>query len=134
MPLATTIVLVHLAIVLFITAGLPLIYLGRALRWEWVRDCRWRAAHLGATAFVAAEALTGMVCPLTVWEDRLRGRHSQVGFIEGWVDRILFYDLPGWVFTAVYTAFAAAVLLTWFAVRPRRKARRTSPGRRAASS
>src|ERR1700677_2567728 len=103
--LASTIVVIHLAIVLVIAAGLPLIYLGRALRWGWIRDWRWRALHVGVTAFVAAEALTGRVCPLTLWEDALRGRESRTGFIERWVDRILFYDLPSWVFTVAYTAF-----------------------------
>jgi hypothetical protein len=116
--LATTIVVIHLGLVLFIGAGLPLIYVGRAHRWRWVRDWRWRVVHLGAIAVVAAEALAGVVCPLTLWEDAARGQSSQQGFIERWVDRILFYDLPPWMFTVAYIAFAAAVVLTWFAVPP----------------
>jgi Protein of Unknown function (DUF2784) len=119
--LADAIVVVHLVIMLFITAGLPLIYVGAALRWAWVRDWRWRALHLGAIAFVAAESLAGVVCPLTLWEDALRGRQSSEGFIERWVDRILFYDFPTWIFTLAYIAFAALVALTWVAVPPAKR-------------
>src|SRR5277367_1430903 len=112
MMLADAVVLVHLTIMLFITAGLPLIYIGAARRWAWVRDRRWRALHVGVIGFVAAESLLGIVCPLTLWEDALRGRTSQEGFIERWVDRILFYDLPTWMFTTAYTIFAALVVVT----------------------
>jgi Protein of Unknown function (DUF2784) len=122
--LADTIVVVHLAIVLFIIAGLPLVYAGVALRWSWVRDWRWRALHLAAICFVAAESLGGIVCPLTLWEDAARGRQSHVGFIERAVDRILFYDLPPWIFTAAYTAFAVLVALTWILVPPTRRHRK----------
>jgi hypothetical protein len=121
--LAATIVVVHLCIMLFITAGLPLIYIGAAQGWAWVRDRRWRALHLAAIGFVAAESLAGIVCPLTLWEDTLRGQQSRAGFIERWVDRILFYDFPTWVFTVAYSVFAALVLVTWFVVPPTRRTR-----------
>jgi hypothetical protein len=119
--LVDAIVVIHLIIMLFITAGLPLIYIGAALRWAWVRDWRWRGVHLAAIAFVAAESLAGIVCPLTLWEDTLRGLQSNEGFIERWVDRILFYDFPTWVFTVAYTAFAALVVITWFVVAPTKR-------------
>src|ERR1700736_3430708 len=64
--LADVIVGVHLLIILFIVAGMPLVYLGAALRWPWVRSWRWRVLHLGAILFVAAESLLGITCPLTV--------------------------------------------------------------------
>jgi hypothetical protein len=114
----------HLAVVLFITGGLPLIFIGGALDWAWVRIRWWRIVHLAAIAFVAAESLLGRVCPLTIWEDQLRGRQSGRGFIEQWVDRVLFYDFPGWVFTVAYTAFAVLVALTWFLVPPAKRSGR----------
>ena len=120
--LADAIVVIHLLIMVFITAGLPLIYIGAARRWRWIRDWRWRVTHLAAIGVVAAESLAGIVCPLTLWEDALRGQESKEGFIERWVDRILFYDFPVWVFTVAYTVFAALVIVTWFAVPPRRRA------------
>jgi Protein of Unknown function (DUF2784) len=119
--LADAIVVVHFLIVLFVLAGVPLVYLGVALRWAWVRSRHWRVLHLGAIFFIAAESLLGIACPLTVWEYALRGQQSTHGFIERGVDRVLFYDAPPWVFTVSYIAFAALVVVTWLAVPPTRK-------------
>jgi Protein of Unknown function (DUF2784) len=43
---------------------------------------------------------------------------------ERWIDRILFYDVPTWVFTAAYLSFAALVVITWIAVPPTRFSRK----------
>jgi hypothetical protein len=115
---ADIIVVVHLLIVLFVLTGVPLVYLGRARHWAWVRNWRWRVLHLIAIAVIAAESIFGIDCPLTVWEDKLRGAQTSSGFIERWVDGILFYDAPTWVFTVAYVAFAALVVITWIAVPP----------------
>jgi hypothetical protein len=117
---ADAILIIHFAIVLFITAAVPLIYVGAALRWSWVREWRWRVVHIGAIVFVAAESIFGFACPLTVWEYMLRGKVSESGFIESWVHRIMFYDLPTWVFSAAYIAFAVLVGVTWIVVPPKR--------------
>lgn len=116
--LADLVVAVHLLIVLFILLGVPLIYAGAALHWTWVRNRPWRLLHLGAILFVAMESLLGITCPLTLWEDSLRGQSTAAGFIERWIDRIIFYDAPAWVFTTAYIAFAALVLATWILVQP----------------
>src|SRR5579859_85740 len=121
--LADAIVIVHLLIVLFILLGVPIVYLGAALHWTWVRGWRWRILHVGAILFVAAESLFGITCPLTLWEDTLRGRQTAGGFIERWIDRVLFYDAPAWVFTVAYVAFAALVLVTWMMIPPTRQRR-----------
>jgi hypothetical protein len=116
--LADIIVVIHLLIVIFIVGGVPVVYLGIALRWAWVRRWTWRVVHLGAILFVAAESLLGIACPLTIWEDALRGGHQPDGFIERWVHPVMFYQAPTWVFTTAYLAFAAVVLGTWIAVPP----------------
>jgi hypothetical protein len=121
--LVDVVVAFHLLIVLFILLGVPLVYLGAALHWTWVRSRRWRMLHLGAILFVAAESLSGITCPLTVWEDTLRGRRTAGGFIERWIDKLIFYDAPAWVFTMAYMAFAALVLVTWILVPPTRHGR-----------
>jgi hypothetical protein len=51
----------------------------------------------------------------------LRGPPTAGGFIERWIDQIIFYDAPAWVFTMAYIAFAALVLVTWFVVPPIRQ-------------
>ena len=122
--LADAVLLIHFAVVLFIAAGLPLIYIGAACRWAWVHEWRWRALHLAAIMFVAVESLLGIACPLTVWEDALRGHRSSVGLIELWVDRIMFYNLPAWVFIVAYTGFALLIAVTWKTVPPVRSRHR----------
>jgi cytochrome c biogenesis protein CcdA len=117
--LADGVLAVHCAIVIFITAGLPLIWVGAALNWRWIR-IRWlRALHLGAIGLVALESIAGVACPLTVWEAVLRHRRPPEGLIQQWVERALYYDLPAWVFTLAYALFGAAVAATWWAVPPR---------------
>jgi len=116
--LADLILIVHFAVVLFIVGGLALIWAGAGLGWRWVRHFWFRIAHLAAILFVAGEALLGIWCPLTVWEDALRGTRAETGFVARWVHRILFYSFPEWVFTIAYVLFALAVIATFYLVRP----------------
>jgi polyferredoxin len=120
---ADAVLLVHFAFVSFVLGGFALIWLGALLHWQWIRNFRFRAIHLAAISFVAAEAVAGVMCPLTVWEDALRGSHTQTSFIARWVRRMLFYELPEWVFTAAYLSFAAMVALTLWLVPPKRRRR-----------
>jgi hypothetical protein len=118
--LADLILVIHFGFVLFVVAGLFLIWVGAVLGWRWVRNFWFRTVHLAAICFVAAEAIVGVACPLTVWEDALRGSPVQAGFIERWIGRILYYDFPEWVFVLAYTAFAAIVGLTYWLIKPER--------------
>ena len=119
---ADALLVLHFAIVVFIVGGLALTWAGAALGWDWVRNPWFRYLHLGAIAFVALGALIGMVCPLTEWEDMLRGGARPESFIGRWVQRLLYYRAPEWVFTALYVAWAAATLVTLRLVPPRKKA------------
>ena len=112
----------HFFIAGFIVLGLILVWIGALAHWAWVRNRWFRYLHLAAIAFVAAEALLGVACPLTVWEDLLRGGTRPESFVGRWVTRLLYYDAPAWVFTALYAAWAAATLLTLRLVPPRRTA------------
>ncbi len=122
--LADVVLVVHFAFVAFVVGGLAAIWLGAAAGWRWVRNRTFRLAHLAAICFVAAEALFGVMCPLTVWEDALRGRASEMGFIARWIRGVMFYELPLWVFTLAYVAFAAVVVLTFWLVPPGRRSPR----------
>lgn len=116
--IADAVLVVHALFVLFVVGGFVLILLG-ARRWNWVRNRTFRILHLAAIAFVTAEALLGIACPLTIWEDMLRGGSPGRSFIGRWVARLLYYDLPEWVFAAAYFAFALAVLWAWRVIPPR---------------
>lgn len=122
--LADLVLLIHVAYVLFVVAGLALILAGGALGWRWVRNPWFRALHLAAIGLVVIEAWLGAMCPLTTLEAGLRVRAGEAsyapsGFIAHWVQRILFWDAPGWVFTTLYTLFGALVTASWAWVRPR---------------
>ena len=120
--LADVLVIVHFLVVAFIVGGLIAVWIGAALGWRWIRNPWLRYLHLGAIAFVAAEALLGIACPLTIWEDLLRGGVRPESFVARWVHALLFYRAPEWVFTAAYVAWTAATLLTLRLVPPRRRA------------
>lgn len=119
--LADIVLIVHVVFVLFVVAGLPLIWIGAAAGWRWVRHFGLRSCHLAAILIVSAEAIAGVWCPLTILEDTLRGNSADKGFIARWLHALLYYDLPLWVFTAAYVAFAALVVLTWQRIPPIRK-------------
>jgi hypothetical protein len=118
---ADLILVLHFLIAGFIVAGLLLVWLGGAFGWGWVKNPWFRYAHLGAIAFVAAEALLGIACPLTVWEDVLRGGVRPESFVARWVHQFLYYRAPEWVFTLAYIAWTAATVATLWLVPPTRK-------------
>jgi hypothetical protein len=123
--LADLVVAVHVLYVGFIVVGQAATLVGIARNWRWVRNPWFRYCHCGAIVVVAAEALLGIACPLTVWEDRLRGWAGEEvtagSFIGRSLHNLIFYDLPTWVFTVVYVGFAALVLVTAFLAPPERK-------------
>jgi hypothetical protein len=121
--LADLILVIHFAFVLFVVGGLPLVWVGAALDWRWIRDRRLRLAHVAAIVFVAAEAVIGVMCPLTVWEDALRGVREEKSFVARWLHRLMYYEWPEWVFITLYVAFALAVVATWRLVPPDRRGR-----------
>lgn len=113
----------HVLVVAFVIFGLVLTLLGRVLNWRWVRNPWFRIVHLLCIAVIASQAWAGVVCPLTTLEMWLReqggGAVYAGSFIAYWLDQILYYDLPAWIFTTAYTSFGLLVLLSWFWVRPR---------------
>jgi hypothetical protein len=122
--LADLVLVLHFGIVLFVVAGLALIVAGNLAGWRWVNDWWFRGAHLGAIAIVVAEAWLGITCPLTTLEAWLRAQAgagaATRGFVEHWVQRLLFYDAPAWLFTAGYTLFGLLVVAAWWWFPPRR--------------
>ena len=118
---ADIILVIHLMFVLFVVGSLPLIWIGAWMRLSFVRNRYFRLAHLAAIAFVVGESLVGMMCPLTLLEDRLRGTAGENGFVERWLHRILFYDVPEGVLTVLYILFALLVVITLRQVPPHGK-------------
>ena len=114
---ADALLVLHAAIVAFVLLGQVAIMLGGWREWGWVRNRMFRWAHLLTIVVVVAQAWLGRLCPLTVWEQRLREAAGQAthdeSFVGHWLSRWLYWDQPWWVFVLAYTGFAALVLMSW---------------------
>jgi polyferredoxin len=121
--LANATLILHVAIVAFVVGGLVLIIAGNLRAWRWVNALWFRIAHLAAIAIIVAEAWFGAVCPLTSLEIWLRAKARTTtytgSFIEYWLQRILYYEAPSWVFTVGYSLFGLVVVVTWWYFPPR---------------
>jgi hypothetical protein len=122
--LADLIVIIHFLYVIFAVGGQVIIMVGWVYRWQFIRQPIFRIAHLIAVAFVALEAVIGMMCPLTVWEYSIRHLAGQsinrdLSFIARLVRMIIFYDFPPWVFTVMHITFGVLVILTFIFVPPK---------------
>lgn len=123
--LADLVLLFHFLIVVFVVGGLPLIVAGNLRGWHWANGWVFRGLHLAAIGIVVAEAWLGIACPLTMLETRLRQQAGlpdyDASFVEHWVQGILYYDAPPWVFTLAYSLFGAAVVAAWWKYPPGRR-------------
>lgn len=123
--LADAVLVFHFGLVVFIVAGLAIIVFGHRCGWRWIDGWGFRVAHLVAIGVVVVQSWSGRVCPLTTLEAWLRTRAGQQpyagSFVEHWVQRILFYDAPGWVFVLTYTVFGLLVLAAWWRYPPHRR-------------
>jgi hypothetical protein len=120
---ADAILLLHVLFVVFIVLGLLLIFAGNALSWQWVRNPWFRLLHLIAIAVVVIQSWLLVICPLTIFEMALRERAGDAAyagtFISHWLETLLYYRAPPWVFIVCYTLFGGIVIFSWFYVRPR---------------
>jgi multisubunit Na+/H+ antiporter MnhB subunit len=145
---ADAMVAFHAAYVGFVLFGMVAILIGIVLRWRWVRNFWFRTIHFVMIAVVVAEALCGVICPLTTWEDDLREMAGEtVGqgtFVGRLCNALLFYqpsvdeDISGMSYeqytirleeesralqrrlAVAYCVFGAAVLLTVIFAPPQR--------------
>ena len=120
---ADAVLILHTMFVAFIVFGLLLIYIGRVRGWYWVRNPWFRVAHLTAIGVVVIQSWMGILCPLTTWEMGLRSQAGDAtysgSFLSHWLEIILYYEAPTWVFLVCYTGFAAVVVASWYWVHPR---------------
>jgi hypothetical protein len=116
--MADIVLVIHFLFVLFVVGSLPLIWIGHWMGMGFVRNRRFRFAHLAAILYVTTESLLGVICPLTWLEDTLRGTPTETGFIERWLHSILFYQFPEWVFLVAYMLFALLVIITFRLIPP----------------
>jgi len=64
----------------------------------------------------------GRACFLTIWEDALRsgaGTSEVPPMIAAWINSLLYWPLPLWVFAAGYVGVLLYALMLWRWVPPR---------------
>ncbi len=119
---ADAVMIIHLVYFLTVVLGLPAIWIGILCRGKWARNFWWRCGHLLMIAIVVAEALAGISCPLTEWENQLRVLAHQEGhsgsFMATLVHNVMFYEAPKWVFTVLHTLFGLLVLISFLVAPP----------------
>ena len=112
--LADAVLALHVLVVLFNVGSMMAIVAGGLRGWKWIRHRGFRVTHLGMVAWVTLEAIFGITCPLTTWEDSLRGSETIQSFIGRWLSAIIYWNAPPWVFALAYTAFLCLVIWSWW--------------------
>jgi len=114
----------HALFAAFMVLGLVFVLLGKFFSWDWVRNPWFRLAHVVGMGIVILQSWFGAICPLTTWEMTLREKAGDAvyagTFVAHWLEMLLFYRAPEWVFMVGYTVFGALVAASWYWVRPRR--------------
>ena len=130
---ADVILAVHTSFVFFVILGLVLTLMGGTRGWPWVKNPWFRLGHLLAIGVVVAQAWLGTICPLTMLEMALRSRAGDAvysgSFIAHWMEALLYYEAPLWIFAVCYSTFGMLVVAVWIIVPPRPLARRGQANR-----
>jgi len=120
---ADIVLIAHVAFVAFVLIGLLLIVGGGFRRWSWIRNPWFRTVHLAATGMVVVLTWCGVICPLTTLEMGLRERAGEAPYggtcIAYWLQKLLYYEAPPWVFVVSYSLFGLLVVGSWIGFRPR---------------
>ncbi|MDH5600631.1 MAG: DUF2784 domain-containing protein [Gammaproteobacteria bacterium] len=120
---ADAILYLHVLIAMFIIIGLILIFAGKAFSWGWIYNPWFRLIHLLTISIVVIQSWFGIICPFTTLEMELRSKAGDAvysgTFISHWLETILYYQAPAWVFIVCYTVFGIIVFASWFLIRPR---------------
>jgi hypothetical protein len=129
MMLADAVLTVHVAIILFNLFGLVAVPIGAVRGWRFVRVRWWRVLHILLLVAVAVQAVAGRACILTVWQAALSGAGAdRAPLVARWVNRLIYWPLPIWVFTVLYVAVLGYALTLFWLVPPHRIAVSLSPG------
>src|SRR5687768_13704498 len=113
---ADLMVTIHVAYVAYVIFGQLAIILAAPFKWQWARNPWFRFTHLAAIGYVAYEAIYGIRCPLSIWEEKLRALagqpfNSSDTFMGRLLHNLLFIEgKPEIFFTTMYLAMLVLVV------------------------
>lgn len=110
---ADFVLIIHFGIVLFLTLGLVALPIGYLRNYVWTRNNKMRMTHISLMAFVTLEAIFGITCPLTKFENILRKVEYQQPFVSQWISQFIYWNLPTYFFVIIYTACFIWSLVFW---------------------
>lgn len=117
---AQIVVMFHFLYALTIIGGLVLVYLGYFLKWHFVHNFSFRIIHLLMILIVAFESIFNIECPLTYIEYKLLNlayiHHTNTPFIAGFINKILFWNLPNVFFNIFYVLLALVIAISFIIV------------------
>ena len=140
--LADVVVGLHLAYVAYVLLGQVFIVAAGTLKWSCGRNPWFRWTHITAIAVVAYEAVRGIRCPLSEWEEQLRALGGEAAALDGEtfmgrvLHNLLFVDQyftngtpPEGFFTTAYIAVLLIVVQAFLLYPPRAFRRRAVTSR-----
>jgi hypothetical protein len=122
---ADVLVGVHVAYVAYVVLGQLAIIIAAPFKRQWARNPWFRFSHLLAIGIVAYEEISGLRCPLTVWEEQLRAMGGQAfsgseTFMGRLFHNVLFFEnTPQIAFTVMHLAMMILVVQALIMYPPR---------------
>ena len=117
---ADTILILHFLVIIFIISLYFLIPYGYSKNWKFVKNYKIRLTHLMLIFFITLETFLGIICPLTILENDLRGQSYSETFISFWISKLIYWDLPTTFFIVFYTIFLILAIILWLKFLPKK--------------
>jgi len=119
--LSDILVVLHFLWAAFMVGGFVLAIVG-IFRPACRRWFKLRTIHLIGIVFTASVPLWAGLCPLTIWEDTLRGgvgaSTAPRSFLADYAHRLLYINVPVWVITLVTTLVALTSVILYIIYPP----------------
>ena len=113
---ADLLMIIHFLWALFMFLGLPL--------GLWLRSPALRWIHFMGMSLTAAFAITGMYCPLTVWEESLRQSADgnfgfDGGFLAHHLSSILYPQIESWILRTASVLWGVLTVMAMVVIKPK---------------
>ena len=118
--LADFILFFHFFIAFFVILGL-FFPIGYKLNLALASNFYIRLIHLLLIGIIFFETILGFICPLTIFENSLRGNPVTKSFVSKWLGNILFWDFSLSYFILIYFICFLWTLFIWFYYPPNKR-------------